>query len=67
MNANTGALYDSKAAALKAGEMERELVEITGTRSQVERVAQAVAYQHAAEKRRSKAKAARRARRANRR
>jgi heptaprenylglyceryl phosphate synthase len=42
MNANTGALYESMEEALNAGERGTDLVEITGTQEQVEKISAAV-------------------------
>lgn len=42
MNVNTGALYESMEDALNAGESAADLVEITGTREQVEKISKAV-------------------------
>lgn len=42
MNPDTGDLYESVQAAVEAGEREEDVVEIHGTREQVEKISQAV-------------------------
>ena len=69
MNSETGALYDSKAAALAAGEREQDLVEMIGDPKAIRRVAGRVrmASRSAAYRRLAKRRMQRESRRKNRR
>lgn len=62
MNTDTGDLYVSLVKALEAGERREDLIELRGTPEQAEKVSRAVKAEH----RRRQKKAARKARKRNR-
>lgn len=68
MNVNTGATYESFDAAVDAGEDPADIVEVVGTREQVEALAENVRKAKVNQKasNRAKNKAARKSRRKNR-